>query len=194
MSDTIAVWRNSYNEAKERIAALEAELQAAKSLNEIILAEGLAAQVDLRAELQQATERVSELRLELQRVRQQLADNRLYPALDGPAVPWSIVAPHEAQAKTNHDQTLKELAGRGGLSAGEMVAVLEDRKWRRMPDGEANATIHRIVRERSQPQLAAALKVATEALKNARGHGEPHSARIVEAALIEIAKLTGGPQ
>lgn len=53
-------------------------------------------------------------------------------------IPWDQIAPHEAQALQNHDgQTLDHLAGRGGLSACEMIAVLEDRKWRRMQDGES---------------------------------------------------------
>lgn len=45
-------------------------------------------------------------------------------------VPWSVVAPHEAQAKSNHDQTLARLAERGGLDAHELYAVLRDKPWR----------------------------------------------------------------
>jgi hypothetical protein len=41
------------------------------------------------------------------------------------SVPWSVVAPHEAQAKRNHDQSLKRLAERGGLSPSELLAVLK---------------------------------------------------------------------
>ncbi len=40
------------------------------------------------------------------------------------AVPWDFVAPHEAQAQSNHDQTLKRLAERGGLSPSELFAVV----------------------------------------------------------------------
>lgn len=40
-------------------------------------------------------------------------------------VPWDLLAPHEKQALRNHDQTLKRLAERGGLSPAEMVAVIE---------------------------------------------------------------------
>lgn len=43
-------------------------------------------------------------------------------------VPWSLVAPHEAQAKRNHDQTLQRLAERGGLDPKEMTLLLQDRK------------------------------------------------------------------
>lgn len=45
-------------------------------------------------------------------------------------VPWSLLAPHEAQAVRNHDQTLQRLAERGGLSPAEMVAVIEGRGLR----------------------------------------------------------------
>lgn len=48
------------------------------------------------------------------------------------SIPWALIAPHEAQAKENHDQTLERLAERGGLDPDEAVAVLEDREWRPM--------------------------------------------------------------
>lgn len=40
------------------------------------------------------------------------------------SVPWSLVAPHERQARANHSQSLERLAERGGLSPSELVAVL----------------------------------------------------------------------
>lgn len=46
---------------------------------------------------------------------------RLFPPR---SVPWAVVAPHEKQAKHNHDQTLQRLAQRGGLSALELYCVL----------------------------------------------------------------------
>lgn len=52
-------------------------------------------------------------------------------------VPWSLVEPHEAQVIRNHQQTLERLAQRGGLGPDELVAVLEDRRWRDMPEREA---------------------------------------------------------
>lgn len=45
-------------------------------------------------------------------------------------VPWSAVAPHEAQARINHTQSLERLAQRGGLTWGELLAVLCNRPWR----------------------------------------------------------------
>lgn len=58
-------------------------------------------------------------------------ENRLFPCLDGPAIPWSVIAPHQAQARANHGQTLEALASRGGLGVVEMVAVLEDKRFPR---------------------------------------------------------------
>lgn len=53
------------------------------------------------------------------------------------AIPWDMIAPHEAQAEENHDQSLNVLAARCGLSACEAVAVLEDRPWQMMPIEDA---------------------------------------------------------
>lgn len=53
-------------------------------------------------------------------------------------IPWDMILPHERQALRNHSQTLKRLAERGGLSASEAVAVLEDRDFRRMGEAEAH--------------------------------------------------------
>lgn len=61
------------------------------------------------------------------------------------SVPWEIVAPHEAQAKKNHDQTLKRLAQRGGLSPEELVAVLDGKGLRYVTEvltEDAVARIH----------------------------------------------------
>lgn len=55
------------------------------------------------------------------------------PPADAPmSIPWSLVAPHRAQAQINHSQTLESLAERGGLAPCELLAVLEDRPHRRM--------------------------------------------------------------
>lgn len=47
-------------------------------------------------------------------------------------IDWALIAPHEGQAIMNHGQGLATLHSRGGLSACEAVAVLEDRPWRQM--------------------------------------------------------------
>jgi hypothetical protein len=61
----------------------------------------------------------------------------LFPIQGGPAIPWSVIAPHELQAQRNHDQSLQRLAERGGLSPCEAVAVLEGRAWHRMDKAAA---------------------------------------------------------
>ena len=48
-----------------------------------------------------------------------------YPIQDGPTIPWSVIAPHEAQCKRNHGQSLKRLAERGGLGAAEAYCVVK---------------------------------------------------------------------
>lgn len=61
--------------------------------------------------------------------------------LDWPeTVPWGLVAPHEAQAKANHGQSLETLNQRGGLSPIELLAVLEDREYRVTDDADAAIT------------------------------------------------------
>lgn len=44
-------------------------------------------------------------------------------------IPWGLIAPHEAQAKSNHGQTLDRLAERGGLSHTEAIDIIQGRKW-----------------------------------------------------------------
>lgn len=74
---------------------------------------------------------------------------KFYPERDSTQpmkfVPWELMAPHEAQARLNHYQSLDELASRGGLSADEAVAVLEDRQWCKMPKDEAVARLAELV-------------------------------------------------
>lgn len=56
-------------------------------------------------------------------------------------LPWAMLEPHAAQAERNHSQTLERLAERGGLSACEALAVLEDRPFQKMKQSEANARL-----------------------------------------------------
>jgi hypothetical protein len=81
---------------------------------------------DLRAQ-------VATLRAELVAARDRIPPER-FPILGGPSVPWSLVAPHELQARNNHDQSLRRLAERGGLSPGELWCIVHDKKWREQPD------------------------------------------------------------
>ena len=62
---------------------------------------------------------------------------RMYPIMDGPSVPWEVMAPHESMAQKNHSQSLARLAERGGLEAGEAwcivnglhVGIIEKGQW-----------------------------------------------------------------
>jgi rubrerythrin len=69
--------------------------------------------------------------------------DRRFPIIGGASIPWALIAPHEARARTNHDQTLERLAERGGLSACEAIAVLDERRWRTMssPDAELSERV-----------------------------------------------------
>jgi len=56
-------------------------------------------------------------------------------------LPYAMIEEHEYQAIKNHSQSIKRLAQRGGLSTQEALAVLEDRPWKNMGYGEANAML-----------------------------------------------------
>ena len=53
-----------------------------------------------------------------------------YPIQDGSSVPWEFMAPHEAQARKNHGQTLEGLASRGGLGCAEAWVIVHGLKHR----------------------------------------------------------------
>jgi hypothetical protein len=62
------------------------------------------------------------------------------------AIPLDLIAGHERQSERNHQQTLAELARRGGLSPCEALAVIRDRPWKE--DAKAEAELIRLVAER----------------------------------------------
>jgi hypothetical protein len=127
-------------------------------------------------------------------------------------IPWDMIAPHEAQAQKNHHQSLAELASRGGLSACEAVAVLQDRPWRKMLIGDAYARLDQHVRawheERAEQPTAQPVQFASIAdayaagLERAALWHEEQAERcigdIVEQTLhqdaaVAIRKLKGTP-
>lgn len=61
------------------------------------------------------------------------------------AIPWDVMAPHARQAWENHSQTLDRLAERGGLSLCEAVAVLENRRWCKMDQVDAERRLAEII-------------------------------------------------
>lgn len=62
------------------------------------------------------------------------------------AIPWELIKPHEKQAQANHRQSIATLANRGGLTACEALAVIEDRPYRQMSWCEANSKLAAMVR------------------------------------------------
>ena len=53
-----------------------------------------------------------------------------YPITGGPSIAWSVMLPFDDQCKRNHSgQDLKEIAGRGGLSALEAVCIVNNWNW-----------------------------------------------------------------
>ncbi len=60
------------------------------------------------------------------------------------AIPWEMIAPHEAQAFKNHSLSLERLADRGGLTTYEALAVLEGRSWPQRP-AEHGADSHKLL-------------------------------------------------
>jgi hypothetical protein len=59
------------------------------------------------------------------------------------SIPWGAILAHEQQALRNHDQTIECLNQRGGLAPCEAVAVLENRRWKEMPD--RNEAVRRLL-------------------------------------------------
>ncbi len=53
-------------------------------------------------------------------------------------IPWEMISSHDKQAKANHDQDLEKLQSRGGVSACEALAILDERPWKRMDENEAH--------------------------------------------------------
>jgi hypothetical protein len=63
------------------------------------------------------------------------------------SIPWAMMAPHEAQCQTNHQQSVKRISERGGFSRCEAIAVLEDRKWIPMDVEVADKKLKEMVKE-----------------------------------------------
>lgn len=73
-----------------------------------------------------------------------MSDRVTMPIMNNPfmsQIPFAMIAPHESQATKNHWQTLNRLAERGGLSACEALAIMEDRPWRRGLSKEDDARL-----------------------------------------------------
>lgn len=62
-------------------------------------------------------------------------------------VPWNVICQHEKQAMSNHGQSLKRLAERGGLDYSEILAILEDRPYKKMELYYCRMMVLRIIAE-----------------------------------------------
>ena len=69
---------------------------------------------------------IAELKSENELLKKKLA--RRFPIMGSGSIPWHLLARHEDQAMKNHDQTLEELASRGGLDVQEAIQVMRDQK------------------------------------------------------------------
>lgn len=61
---------------------------------------------------------------------------QLFPIMEGKrgeggrrSIPWALIAPQEAQARSNHGGSLQHIAERGGLDIAEAYAVLKGLQW-----------------------------------------------------------------
>lgn len=63
------------------------------------------------------------------------------------SIPWRMLEPHEPQALRNHDQTLKRLAERGGLSIAEALLVLRDQGFDEFRDTEDPTELVKMVND-----------------------------------------------
>lgn len=80
-------------------------------------------------------------------------------------VPWSFVAPHEARAQKNHDQTLSRLAERGGLDLLELFCLVHDLDvfhFRGLSPVAWAAWLNRALEQHGRIEAYGALAVAVE--------------------------------
>lgn len=76
-----------------------------------------------------------------------MARHTYMPIIGDRYITVAPVAPlkaHEAQARKNHDQSIDDLARRGGLSICEYLAIAEDRPWRKMDAVEAREKLRKL--------------------------------------------------
>jgi hypothetical protein len=110
---------------------------------------------------------------------------KLFPVMGGPAVPWVVIAPHERQAQRNHGQSIQRLADRGGLSPCELLAVLEDRQlgWEGPNDEAAKPLVQAIVDADLKVQILALTTALAEAKHQSEAQLAGYSAEQLYAEL-----------
>ena len=69
------------------------------------------------------------------RHREEQVHGKMFRTLDGPSIPWAVIAPFEKQCQQNHRQSVERLHQRGGLGVHEVLLVLHDlRAWDNSPE------------------------------------------------------------
>lgn len=83
-----------------------------------------------------ADDTIAALVAEVRRLRDASANRKQFPILGTPGVTVDrqLVHDHGRRVKANHFQTVERLAERGGLSWGELHAVLHNRPWQMMDE------------------------------------------------------------
>jgi chorismate mutase len=115
----------------------------------------------LLAERERCAAEIAALKVENERLREAtLVSEPMFPIMRGPAVPWSLIAPYEAQARANHGQSLKRLAERGGLGISEAMAIMSEAAFRDRPI--ANPTVEEWLDFMAERKQRAATRVALE--------------------------------
>lgn len=114
-----------------------------------------------------------------------MGDSSGYPPKRPPfGIPWGMIAPHEAQALANHDQSLETLDRRGGLDVCEAIAVLTDQSWREAwPD---YSIMIGISKERQQWAYDRLHEMIAEYEAKEKGRAHPKTSAASEAKLIDL--------
>lgn len=160
---------------EEALAALEELCETAThpELWELRLAKEIPPESDIAliATSRQAIPALIKLVRDLQA---QIPRNR-FPVQGGPSVPWEFVAPHERQAIVNHEQTLRRLAQRGGLSPKELWCVVHSKRWRDgCSDKEALKWLRGVVARRTWEEERADTIEALKVVAYRRGAVHPN--------------------
>ncbi len=94
-------------------------------------------------------------------------DGERMPVMDGPSVDMALLMPFNGQALSNHGQSLRELAARGGVSTAELYCIVNGKKLRAFLDREvtvemATAWLHSWLEGELRGQVRASLELLRE--------------------------------
>ena len=118
----------------------------------------------------QAADHIASLNATIAELKARLVGAKLepmFPIMGGPKIPWSLIAPCEAQAQRNHSQSLKRLAERGGLDMGEAVAVMSGKSYREIQQPDTESFLDFIAERKAR----AVRRATASILDTETGHG-----------------------